>query len=392
MRLTGQLGTPNSLLGNILLGVSGDLGSLAGAASGSATITGGLTFPDVLANGEVDGSGTLTGRLTKPARAMAGSCSGGSTLTGTLTGGHAVVPGDYVSIGGWGDEAWGSDAWGGGGTSVAGFGFTNAVAVAENVIRLEFTEPVYFSGYLDAPDASNPKRFTVQAIAGSVGYDGDAARPVNAVQVQLAPVVSGYGRFLDVYLDRPMSPYPAQYAVGVSNVLVSANSKDPIDPASLLMVTFYGLFRKLIPPTLEQALPSLDIANPQSGGLAANDVQALLGTYSVDETGDYGNDSGIPNLKKRILRRLMTRKGAFAHMPDYGVGLVEEGKQLNTGSTRERLRAECERQIMLEPDVDRVSVQIVVDSNIASLVRFIILVKTKAGERDKFEIPLQRAA
>lgn len=394
MSLTGQLGTPLSQLGNILLGASGVPPSLQGTVSGSATCTGLLQRPDKFVQGIASGSATCTGLLTKPPRLAVGIVSGSATIVGTLTGGHPALIFVPPALGGWGDSAWGGDAWGGGGTSIAGFGLVNAVAVAENVVRLEFTQPVYFSGYLDAQDASNPRKYTARAIGGTVGYDGENARAVNAAGVQLSPVVAGFGRFLDVYLDRAMTPYPAQYAIDIANTLVSANSKEALDSASPLTITFFGLFRKLVPPTFDTAIPSRDIANPQT--FASNDTSAdqtwVLGTYHVDETGDYASDSGLPNLKKRIYRRLMTRKGAFAHMPDYGVGVADEGKRLNTATVQQRIIAEAERQILQEPDVDRVRVSILIDRNEPSLVRFIVLVKTKAGQKDKFEIPLKRAA
>jgi hypothetical protein len=63
-------------------------------------------------------------------------------------------------------------------------------------------------------------------------------------------------------------------------------------------------------------------------------------------------NQGLASLRKRVLRRLLTRRGAFPHLPGYGVGTAAEIKRLATPSVRARIVAEAEAQIRREPEVE----------------------------------------
>jgi phage baseplate assembly protein W len=113
-----------------------------------------------------------------------------------------------------------------------------------------------------------------------------------------------------------------------------------------------------------------------------------VGTFEVDETGDYSSDVGLANLKKRINRRLITSKGGFVHLPDYGVGVFEHMKRLSMAATRQNLADEARRQIKQEPDVAAVSVVVAVDPKVPGLVIFQVAVKTVDGVGAKMEFPI----
>ena len=49
---------------------------------------------------------------------------------------------------------------------------------------------------------------------------------------------------------------------------------------------------------------------------------AIGGSLRIGADGDYVADEGTELMKKLILRRLLTPKGAFFHLPDYGYGLA----------------------------------------------------------------------
>ena len=299
-----------------------------------------------------------------------------------------------MSTGAWGGGTWGAGSWGGG--LGGGISFIDVVAIRENVLRLEFDQAVYFSELLDAGDASVPELWTVTAAAGSAGMDGETTRPVRVIKVELAGEEDGvepadFGRFVNLILDRPMTPFPAVYDVAWTNVYAA-----DLESFSAGTSDVYSVYRLLEVPQVQTALPSRDLANPQTLGMAAASLPrsstASLGTFGTDDTGDYAFDEGNVNLKKRAIRRLVTRKGAFAHLPNYGVGVPDEAKRLAQATVLSRLKNDAEAQIGEEPDVQAVKVAIVISSTVPGLVRFRVAIRPKAGPPIAFEVPFDMAA
>jgi hypothetical protein len=295
-----------------------------------------------------------------------------------------------IITGGWGYASWGGSGWGSGELVPGGpFSVTGAFAPAENVIRLLFTQLPYFSEIYDAYDASDVAHYTVTPVAGSSGWDGNPARPVSPVQVLVS---TAQPNALDVYLDRPMSPYPSQYVLAYED-LASASLGVLLPPGQLTVV---GLYRRLQPQSEDVVLPTTDLANPQtvsaiqgSGVGAALGPAASLGVFNVDDSGDYAFDAGIQTVKKRILRRGVTDKGAFAHLPaTYGVGLLSACKSLSIPSKRDAYAADYAAQIMQEPEVVSASVTAIQDPVTPSLVHFIILAKTRSGTTISLDHPM----
>lgn len=286
---------------------------------------------------------------------------------------------------GWGGGRWGLTPWGG--TDVEELRLIGAIAVRENVLRLEFNQAPIFTGILDPFDASQPKRYSINAIAGTFGLDSFATRPVRVLMAEQAKIANSGGRFIDLYVDRPFSPFPAQYRATANNIYSSDQAA--IEPGFTSQL-FFGLKRLYIPSEPERAVTSRDIANPQTLTAALDPLpevtDLVLGTFPVDEGGDYAADEGISNLKKRVFRRLFTRKGAFAHMPEYGIGIQTYSKKLNTFSTRQLLIAEIEKQLSQEPDIARM--RAVAIQRAPGLVVFAILIRTVIGTGVKFEAPV----
>jgi hypothetical protein len=299
-----------------------------------------------------------------------------------------------MGTGAWGAGTWGAGSWGGG---PGGIELVDVVALRENALRLEFTQAVYFTELLDAADASRPEIWLVTEVEGSSGIDGNPVRPVRAIKVELAGEAdsvgeSDYGRFVNLILDRPMTPWPAVYSVSWTDVYSadlgssSAGSQDA-----------YSVYRELEVPQIQQARTSRDFANPQTLSAAREALplpfaEHALGSFGVDDSGDYAMDEGTQNLKKRVIRRLTTRKGAFAHLPNYGVGVPDEAKRLGTAATLSRLRVDAEAQISEEPDVARVRVAILASADRPDLVRFRVAVRPKVGPPVAFDVPFSRAA
>lgn len=262
-----------------------------------------------------------------------------------------------------------------------------ALAYAENVIRLQFSVPVYWSGVLDMNDASRPEFYVVSPVGTTIGYDGLPARPVSCIAVEVAtdelPDGAIPGQYLDLTLDRPMSPYPAAYQIDVTS-LVSADLSQVLEvPAS---VQCYAVFKQIIQPSISSPTPSRDFSNPQSLATVPQGAvldPSALGVFAVDSTGDYAYDSGFVSYKKRLYRRLITRPGGFLHLgPNYGVGIPQHSKKLAQASVLAKLAAEAEKQIGQEPET--ASVKVTTTSDGTGLVRFNIFVRMRNGSAWKF--------
>lgn len=289
---------------------------------------------------------------------------------------------------GWGSDAWGSGTWGGSLLFVPGaFILTDAEPIAENIVRITFNLAVFFTGLLDPFDASDPSHYTITPVDGTSGYDGAPTRPVAVVFATQDPATPNS---LDLTLDRPMSPYASQYTVSVANV-ISASGSFALDP-TMSSFNFFGLFKLIQAPQLDTTIPTRDIANPQTLSAALDPLPnpqnpGNLGTIVVDGSGDYAFDEGLTNLKKRIYRRLISVPGKTAFLPSYGIGIPAQAKRLSTSGVRAQLAAEAERQIKLEPEVERVLVTVTTNAAHPNLVQFNILVKTKSGGKSKFSVP-----
>jgi hypothetical protein len=298
--------------------------------------------------------------------------------------------------GAWGEGQWGEGPWGGGvtGSSLA---LLTAVAIKENVMRLTFTQPVYFSTYLDPADASNPAKYAVTAMPGTFGSDGSPARAVSVATVTLATTSDGvaqsaYGSVVDLSLDRMMTSYPASYAVTVAGVY----SADLMNEIESVTMTAPAVFRAIEQPSLASPAISADLANPQTfaGAISAGVIPSKaiaasvnLGSFAVDESGDYALDRGTANLQKRILRRLVTSPNGFAHLPGYGVGVPQYGKRLVQSQSLTNVVAQGEQQIANEPDVSKVKIVPRVSTDGSGLVYLTVLVQPVAGTALAYTVP-----
>ena len=293
--------------------------------------------------------------------------------------------------GSWGSGSWGYGSWGGGGGGT--LSLVGITAVRENVFRVEFSVPVYWTGILDPNDASPTTKWSITAVAGTVGMDGSPVRPLSVAEVYLPGLEDGvsredFGRFIDVVCDRPMTPFPAQYEIGMTDIY----AEDLLSNITADSYRLPAVFKRIEPPQIDFPVRSRDIANPQTRSamdesLADPNNILNLGTIVVDDTGAYAFDDSLVNLRKRVIRRLVTIKGAFAHLPGYGVGIPAYGKKLGVSAVVADIAAQAEVQIALEPDVAKVKVRPVLDQNVPGLVRFQVLVRPRDGQTQRFDVP-----
>lgn len=291
-------------------------------------------------------------------------------------------------IPGWGSGGFGFTPWGG--SSYADFRLIAAQAIRDNVIRVQFSQPPSLTGILDPKDGSNPARYSIVADTATTGYDGLPCRPVRIVLVTAASVPGSGGVFVDLTLDRPMSPYACFYLIAANN-LYSATTGLPLNPC-FAQFRVPALYRFLAPQVEDQAIPTRDIAHPDTlsalRGASGTINENELGIIPIDDSGDYAYDQGIINFKKRVYRRLVTRKNAFTFLPGYGVGVPQQLKRANTVAVRTEIVTEAQKQLSQEPEAEKVRVTMVTDPQNPSLVRLMVAIKMKStGQGIQFGFP-----
>lgn len=278
---------------------------------------------------------------------------------------------------GWGAGGWGRTPWGAG--SAASFSLVSAFAVRENVVRLTFSAPPYFSGVGDPGDAADPSHFTVRAVSG-VGIDGAPVRAVLPVSVERAAVEGAAGTLLDITVDRPFSQYPCVYSVTALNVRSSLGMALGLGATKQFLAVQAGMRAN----SGDALVAGRDIANPQTLQSlfdpvpGAKDISSSkLGTYLADGTGDLAADFGLTSYAKRVIRRIMSKKNGFAHLPGYGLGAVDQVKKLARPGVREALASDAENQIRQEPETLACSVRVVVRGD---LTIYQVAAKTRFGD------------
>lgn len=294
-------------------------------------------------------------------------------------------------LSGWGNEPWGGGPWGDGLPTT--MQVLAAFAQAENVFRVQFSQAVYYSGILDGPDSSKPSLYTVTPVAGTVGYDGNPARALTVLTVT-QPAVAGFpnGTFLDLTVDRPMTPFPAEYLVSVGTVF-SADLTQQLS-ANFSTAQVLAVYAALNPPDPSAAAPMRDVANPQTLAAARRSTadtvgySTLLGTLQYASDGDYAGEQNDDSLRQRQFRRLFAKKGGFVHLPGYGVGITAYLKRLALPSVRDQLAAECQSQFAQEPEAASVRVNLRLDPQNNQLVRLSIFTKKKSGKSDQYTLRL----
>lgn len=293
-----------------------------------------------------------------------------------------------MTISGWGSMPWGAGPWGAGGA--ADLELLSALAIRENVVRLTFNVAPQYTKQLTPNDAANPARYQFTAQATPLGRDGEPARAVLPVLVERAKVAGSFGAVLDVTLDRPMSPWPARYIVAVNQLVSIDGALLGVGKTSL---TFDAVYRELRPQSASDPTPSRDIANPQTYSAQLDPLPQAgdplaLGVIPIDASGDYAFDQGISQLRKRVYRRMLTRKGAFPALPNYGVGVPTYGKRLGVEGVRQQIADEAQKQIAQEPDVAAVSVTAVTSAQNPAVTIFRIKVRVAGSGGDvQFDLP-----
>lgn len=234
--------------------------------------------------------------------------------------------------GGFGAGPFGAMAFGsGGGVSIA-----DVEQITRNALRVRFSGPIPIDNPGDVADALYDRGYALAVYNQPLGFVGTPHVPrVICVERESASSVIVY---LDATLDGP----------GVVYRLIASSPAFGAVPESSRSAVFHTFGEGRVPRPQTLRTYGGDLANVQSDGPNPGDPISL-GTMQTDADGDYKNDQGLDNLKKRVIRRVTTRKGRYKHAPLYGLAVPEKG--LVTPSRLRELQADALEQLSQEPGV-----------------------------------------
>lgn len=281
----------------------------------------------------------------------------------------------------WGSGPWGSVPWGSGAFPTLRAIFV--AAIQENVVRVTFDRVVRYTNQFNPHDAANLKRWAMAADTNT--RDDKGIPPHEVTPVLVRKPVYGDTYFLDVVTDRNMSSFPAVYTITMNEL----RGKDG-SALVLQTVPFYATYRRVQVADPQFVFANRDIANPQVfsalTGLpqGTTSTSAQLGTFRNDATGDVAFDEGITSFKKRVIRRLITKRAGFAHLQSYGVGLPESIKQLARVGLRARLAADAEDQIRQEPET--ASAGVTINELAVGVYAYSVIVRMRTGQQLEFAV------
>lgn len=206
-------------------------------------------------------------------------------------------------------------------------------------------------------DATNPENYTLTAIDPTyTAADGTVVVPEGKVvptrfpYSALAEPDKVDPQQVEVFADAALEP-GVEYQVQVSPSICGADGETFAGPTTF---TFTALgVPDTLSPRAEVVEKYRDLDYVISGPAEQTQV------YRFDPTGDIGLQDAATSLRKRIYRRVFSDPGAFAWMPDYGVGV--KVKALAKAGRLHNLASTVQEQVQREPDVADVGVTVRLD-------------------------------
>ncbi len=247
-------------------------------------------------------------------------------------------------------------------------------ATSLNSMRLTFSLPVQMEDRSGSNDALNVDNYDVTAVVPP-----DAFVPF----IQWIEPVDEFT--VEIYFDNELQP-DVLYRIQALNVATAWPDCQTLDPACSACE-----FTSLIPERPADAIrrndeERMDLSNPQ---VVEDRKQAdgPLGSFQINNQGDFALEDNPSYLRKRILRRATTGVGEFFHLPGYGFGTPLKGL-LTPGALR-RIQAAAVRQIRQEPDVRAANVRVrQASAATPNVVVLDIRVITTDGRTEAFTAPI----
>lgn len=204
-----------------------------------------------------------------------------------------------------------------------------AYAISTHRVRVAMTAPPQHGDQFGDGDATNPRTWAIS----------NEADQFTVVLASMHDDVS-----VDLTILEPLGDDQSTHTV-VANGLVSA---DGLAATSPLSATFLGVVQTVDPiDAANLDFRDRDLANPP---FQLNRGLGYAGTLQIGADGDFVTESGRALTRKLVLRRMNTPRGAFRHLPNYGVADLVKEPVLSGGDLSVRLR-DYEQQARAEPDV-----------------------------------------
>lgn len=238
--------------------------------------------------------------------------------------------------GGFGDEAYGDPMGGGGGLHLV-----RAVAVAAQVVRAVFNKAPKTKSAAANNDGLNGANYDV-AITVGTGSKPLCVSTAAVIQYPAFGLLNAGEVGIDVQTDRPLV-VGLSYSLTVTTRMIAFDD----DPIGFPYVQpFVGAARPVRLRQNRSKQGIIDFASGDNGLTVVN--------------GDIDTVTGIPSAKLRCLRRTLTRKNAFAHLPGYGSAF--EPKAPMSPNRIGALQTDLRQQLRQEPDVQDASVRVTLDA------------------------------
>lgn len=268
------------------------------------------------------------------------------------------------------------------------FGNT-APAVALGLLCVDSCDQSHTNGIQVVFGPAQPQMldpFSPDDALNAANYTLTATAPAGATErmVQWVERIDDYT--VQLWLDGPVDA-GATYALVVSGVL-------DVDCVPISTLCDGCAFDAFNPEPTPNAITteddkSLDVANPQlmQDAQQRDGQDAPLGSFQINQRGDYALEANPHYLRKRIIRRATTRLGQFFHLPGYGFGQPLKGRL--SPSVLRSIQGEALRQIQQEPDVATASVRVrQASAQNPNILVLDIKVQDTSGRSDNFAVPV----
>ena len=216
---------------------------------------------------------------------------------------------------------------------------SNAIAISTHVVRVTLTKEAQDIIRSIAGDVRNPLTWKITRSDTSQGFTVVKVSKVSQLEWDIRVLEKFASRFVShsvsstTLLDAGGSPIDLPRTAQFVGVIAAAESS----PERIAAGRRHGI---------------RDLNNPP----APSGSNSVSGSLVISAEGDYQLHDGPDFIRKLIFRRLTTERGAFWHLPNYGVGL--KNKQALPGGGLLKLKAEIERQLKLEPEISKVAATI----------------------------------
>ncbi len=254
-------------------------------------------------------------------------------------------------------------------TSPATFKILAVNAIQNNIIDVDFSMPPLAQNSNDTADVLNALNWTLKDQNNNVIPIASISVPTfTGLQnnqgivsgANLTNVKNGLSAFITTAgpLNAGMT-----YTLTASATLQDTNG-DVI--SGNLVWSFQGLYASEVVTYLINL-----VGNDLSYDFINNDINATT-------DGDWDTQTGVDQVKKKILRRLTTKPGGFFHIPSFGLAIPS--KTLLLPSKVLKMQKDVKRQIMQEPGVTDANVSITSDDNGNLFASGTVSVKTQTFE------------